>query len=131
MLSIKKVLTVSRVNFSKDFPKYFTFKRTDEELSHPEGLASNDKINPRDDVMRKTFPDTYFTENSKVNLSSELIEIEGYRGDELTLTRYYKNDWQGLMVTKRVQLIGVYSLDCRNTADPLERILRHLRRQKY
>jgi len=120
-----------RFAYKLENTNYMTFKRTDQELSHPEGFVSFDEFKIKDDATRRLFPRHYFSINSKVTISSEDITVKSIRSEELFLTRYYKNDWQGLMVRTTLQSVAVYSLDCRNTADPLEEILQSLKQRKY
>ena len=117
--------------YTFDPPDYFKFERTDVELGHHESFSNQIRFKPKGSEYKKIFPGVYLTEDSKGSLSSESLSIEGIVSRELGMTRYYKNDWQGLLVNIRVQMVSVYSLDCRNTADSLEKILRQLKQQKY
>ena len=112
-------------------PDYFRFERTDIELGHHESFAIYSNFKPKDSEDEKIFPGVYLMARSKGSLSSEELSLEGIAGRELIMTRYYKNDWQGLLVRMSTQTVSVYSLDCRNTADSLEKILRQLKQQKY
>ena len=112
----------------------FFFDRTNfdrERLTHIEGFSAYDTMRPSKEDEKEYFPGSYFGEDNEVILSSDNLYFDGLVGKQLNLERYYKNDWQGLMIIPETIQISVYSLDCRHTVDSLDEILKDLRQKEY
>ena len=62
-------------------------------------------------------------------VSSDKISIYGGIGD-IFLERYYKNDWEGMVVYEaNYEHLHVFTLDCRNIIDQLDKIKSRLEEQ--
>ena len=115
-----------------EFPKYFSFERIGEKLNWREILRITDQIKHKDELMRELSPGYYFSEDSHVGLSSDNIDVKDSRGGELSLIRYYKNDWHGVLVRDDAYAgANIISLDCRNPGNSLDEILKDLRNNGY
>lgn len=66
--------------------------------------------------------------SARLFVSSDSISSKNLRlGEKLNeqiinLSRYYKNDWQGMLVRKSSFMTQIVTLDCRTTKDQIEKI---------
>jgi len=65
---------------------------------------------------------------SKLTLNPDLFYGTGIWNKSMHFTRYYKNDWQGLVT----QVTGfmqhqIFTLDCRNNVDKIDEIIKAIK----
>ena len=93
--------------------------------------GSGGAVKVRDDYKKKHYPNFIFSENLLFNFSYDDMYIDFIRGD-IHLKRYYKRDWQGLIVANYGGFSAfVASLDCRNKVDKIDDIVDKLQAEGY
>ena len=81
-------------------------------------------------AMREGYPNTFGTKNNDVTIGSDFLSGDAIF-DEISLSRYYKNDWHGLYVKDSSDAILVAGLDCRHISDSIDEIVSDLKTKGY
>ena len=96
-----------------------------------QNMGSGARVEARDDYQKKHYPNAIFSKNFMFNFSYDDMYIDFIRGD-IHLKRYYKRDWQGLIVANYGGFSAfVASLDCRNKVDKIDVIVDKLQAEGY
>ena len=66
------------------------------------------------------------SQSPRMLISSDWIDVRNNRTN-LDLRRYYKDDWEGLVVTHTTNSVHAYTLDCRSSVNKLDEFLLQLR----
>jgi hypothetical protein len=88
-------------------------------------LRSKGFSNPRFIISSTEFENSIFANSEIISASNNLKSLE--------LRRYYKNDWEGLYVSKFNLELQIAILDCRHTSDSLDIFIEklHFEHEKY
>ena len=77
----------------------------------------------------KSLRENYFTSDDNIFLSRDAISVRFSYGGHLNLTRYYKDDWQGIYSRHYLNALLVISLDCRHPKQGMSDILDALKNE--
>ena len=97
-------------------PKFFAF--------------SEGKFKKRDDFLKENFPNEFLADDNKISFGRDRIFLD-YIFGEITLERYYKSDWGGMIVSTSGLSTLVASLNCRSNIDKIDEIITDLDRNGY
>ena len=97
-------------------------------------FLSQSKFRKKDSSDRDDMPNVYFGYSASglnATLTGENLWFDGTMRI-LSLQRYYKNDWHGVLVRNDASSgANIISLDCRNPGNSLDEILKDLRNNGY
>ena len=91
---------------------------------------SNGKFKKRDDFLKENFPNEFLADDNKITFGRDRIFLN-YIFGEITLERYYKSDWGGMIVSTSGLSTLIASLNCRSNIDKIDEIITDLERNGY
>ena len=72
----------------------------------------------------------YSTKNNSIGLGEDYFHVDFTKG-ELSLNRYYKNDWHGFYIRENSSDVLVVGYDCRHPKDRFDQIIEHLNKEGF
>jgi len=128
----------STLYFNYEYIGYSSVRKITIKSDHWEDLKfrflSQSKFRKKDSSDRDDMPNVYFGYSASglnATLTGENLWFDGTMRI-LSLQRYYKNDWHGVLVRNDASSgDNIISLDCRNPGNSLDEILKDLRNNGY